>query len=221
MKIQTESLEWPAGWARTPTYRRKPSRFGDFSFSRCREDLLAELRRFGATRVVLGMDVPVRLDGLPYSRAAEPEDPGVAVRFMFQGKPRVIACDAYHRVRDNMRAVAKTIEAMRAIERHGASQLLERAVAGFSALPPGGEPEPEPEPERPWWEVLKLPKMEGMEWAELNREHPYAAPMLRMAEVMYKQQVPQAHPDRGGSTKAMQELTRAIHQAREVLNGGR
>jgi len=32
----------------------------------------------------------------------------------------------YKRVEDNTRAIAKTIEAMRAIERHGASQLLER-----------------------------------------------------------------------------------------------
>jgi cytochrome c5 len=50
----------------------------------------------------------------------------------------VIACDSYSTVRANMRAVGATVEALRAIQRHGATSLLERAFTGFAALPPKG-----------------------------------------------------------------------------------
>lgn len=46
-----------------------------------------------------------------------------------------MAIDQYTRVADNLAAIAATLYAMRAIERHGGAEILERAFTGFTALP--------------------------------------------------------------------------------------
>ena len=52
----------------------------------------------------------------------------------------VLACDLFNEVRLNMHAIGLTVEAMRQIERCGASSMLERAFRGFmAALPAKGE----------------------------------------------------------------------------------
>lgn len=52
----------------------------------------------------------------------------------------VLACDLFREVRLNMHAIGLTVEAMRQIERCGASSMLERAFRGFmAALPAKGE----------------------------------------------------------------------------------
>ena len=217
-------LAWPETWARTPHHKRKRSPFGDFSFARNRDEVLDELRRMRASRVLLSSNLPLRQDGLPYAnggnRNEARQDPGVAVHFTWRGKPYVIACDYYQRVEDNTRALSKSIEAMRAIERHGATQILERAVAGFTALPPGASGEPE-EVRRPWWEVLGVPKLDGFEFEEIANDpnHEMRPPILRLAEMMFKSKVKEAHPDRGGSPEAMRDLNVAIREARSVLEG--
>lgn len=212
-------LSWPETWARTPGYRRKRSRFSNSNFGRIRDELLAELKRLGAQRIVLSTGIPLRNDGLPYANRSEGDDPGAAVYFTWRGKPFVIACDSYMRTWENVRAVSKTIEAMRAIERHGATQLLERAVSGFSALPPGEGAAADEPPPKPWWEVLGIPKMDGVEFGELSDDprHPMRMPMLKMAEAMFKVKVQEHHPDRGGSASMMRDLNRAIREARTVL----
>jgi hypothetical protein len=219
MQIKTERLIWPEHWPRTRPGSRRQARFGQFSFGRSRDDLVAELRRLGASHVTLCCDVPVRHDGLPYANSSEPADPGIAVRFHWRGKPYEIACDSYTRARDNLRAVAKTVEAMRAIERHGASQLLERALSSFTALPPGKDGVSQP-PRRPWWEVLGLPTFEGMTFHEIagDPKHALRVHLLKLAEVIYRDKIRSAHPDKGGSPEEMIALNLAIQQAREALS---
>jgi len=46
-----------------------------------------------------------------------------------------MAIDIYDTVAGNLAAVAATLDAMRAIERHGGAQILKRAFQGFKALP--------------------------------------------------------------------------------------
>src|SRR5260370_12455992 len=46
-----------------------------------------------------------------------------------------MAIARYARVADNLAAIAATLDAMRAIERHGGGSILERAFIGFAALP--------------------------------------------------------------------------------------
>jgi hypothetical protein len=133
--VEAHPLHWPVGWPRVK--RRERARF-DASFSRARDDLFSQLRLLGARYIVLSTNIPLRRDGRPYANQPEPNDPGVAVYFEHDGKQMTFACDRWDRVRDNIRAVGKTIEAIRGIERWGASDMMERAFSAFEALPAPG-----------------------------------------------------------------------------------
>lgn len=155
-------LTWPEGWKRTQPGHRSRAKFGkglrqyssqpgggswlqksNLSVTDGTTRILQELSRLGVDRqdVVISTMVKLRLDGLPRSGEREPEDPGVAVYWVERGSkaPRCMAIDQYDRVADNLAAVAATIEAMRAIERHGGAEILNRAFTGFTALPAPGK----------------------------------------------------------------------------------
>lgn len=183
-------LAWPDAWPRSK--RRERSRF-DVTFANARCDLATELDRFGARYPLLSTNVELRLDGQPYANRAEPSDPGVAVYFEHNGKQKVFACDKWDRVKDNMRAITKTIEAFRGIDRWGAGQMLERAFTAFDALPApmaSGYI-------KPWWEVLGC------------SEH---AP-IPVRKAAYREAAKAAHPDNGGNHELMADVNRAKGEA--------
>ena len=66
---------------------------------------------------------------------------------MLKGHPMAMACDAFTKVAQNITALAKHIEATRAIERYGVATAAETLQA-FQALPP-----PE-KPRTPWHKVF-------------------------------------------------------------------
>lgn len=106
-------------------------------------------RMRGARGFVLSTNIELRRDGLPYSNRRAPEDPGAAFYFQLNGEPICVACDAWDRVPDNIRAIAKTLDAMRGLERWGCSDMMKRAYTGFKALPSGGDV-------NRWWEILEV-----------------------------------------------------------------
>lgn len=209
--ISAHPLSWPVGWKRTPVGWRRAGKFGrarkqklDGSYESPRpvtlaeavDRALAELQRMGIDRqdVVISTNVRLRLDGLPRSGEPEPDDPGAAVYWQEPvGAPRVMAIDQYTKVADNLAAIAATLDAMRAIERHGGATILERAFTGFVALPaPKGSD---------WWAVL------GCE--------PTAT--LEQARVAYRKAASAAHPDRpGGSEDQMARVNAAWERAQEA-----
>ena len=183
-------LAWPEGWPRTKTGRRS-SRY-EVGFTVARDHLLRELRRSGASGVVLSPNIPLRRDGLPYADWREPDDPGIAVYWHDRrNSARVIACDVWRTVRENLRAVGLTLESLRQIERSGASELLERAFSGFARLP-------ETTQARDCWTVLGLPPGTSRE----------------QVTARYRELAGTLHPDRGGTHAAMIELNQAYDQAR-------
>src|SRR3712207_4585454 len=103
--------DWPLGWQRT--LFRKPSKFKPSTFLQAREALLAELARIRATDVVVSTNVPLRKDGTPASAKLLDNDPGVAVYFRLNGQERVIPCDRWKSVADNLHAVTLWLEAQR------------------------------------------------------------------------------------------------------------
>jgi len=153
-------------------------------------------------RVIVSTNIEPRLDGLPRS-GKEASDPGVAVYWstIQNPKQKCMAVDRYINVADNIAAVAATLEAMRAIERHGGAEVLERAFLGFQALPAPTSAG------RPWPEVLDGPdaSVPKFRWT------------LEYAEDRYRLLAKTRHPDNGGSDAVMAELNAAIAQAREVL----
>lgn len=184
-------LTWPTNRPRTPVSQRKAGKFRAV-FSQARDELLEELARLGARKAILSSDAPMRRDGLPYADA-DPSDPACAVYFERAGRPYVIACDTYTELRANVRAVSATIQALRAIERHGSSALLEQAFTGFVALPPARAAEPS------WWEALGVSP--GATVEEIEAAH--------------RQLAFEAHPDRGGDAARMAQINRARDVALE------
>lgn len=144
--IQAYPLQWPPGWKRTERFRRVAARFSRngrvLTVNDGVERVLAELARLGIHRddIVISSNLPTRLDGLPRSDARRPEDTGAAVYWRTANQkstkaPKCMAIDRYTLVEDNLAAIAATLEAMRAIERHGGAEILDRAFTGFVALP--------------------------------------------------------------------------------------
>lgn len=190
MKIEgavSYPLHWPAGWPRTKTPGR--SRF-DGTFAKIRNELWEEIGRIGGRYPVMSTNIPLKRDGMPYAGQKEPGDPGVAVYFERRGRLMVFACDKWDRVQDNMRAIQRTIEAMRDIERWGASEMMERAFQAFEALPLFDGPP-----------IL-------FETMIFGGEHDQYQERCSTWE-----QARKAHPDAGGSDHAMAELNRARAEA--------
>lgn len=142
-------LSWPQGWTRAKLQRA--SKF-KATGSKAHKFLMAELNRLGASGVVVSTNVPLKADGT-MRLDREPLDPGVAVYFQRNGKQVVFACDQYEDMAENLQAIAKTIEAMRGIERWGAGEMMDRAFSGFKGLPDQASDGED------CWKVLDLPPM--------------------------------------------------------------
>ncbi len=211
MKREPFPLQWPEGWERTKASNRQRSRFGhagQVGFAQARGDLLTELDRLRATFIVLTSDLPMRGDGLPYANGRA-DDPGIAVWFVLHGQERVFACDKWRSHAENMVAIAKSIDALRGLDRWGAGDVVTRAFAGFAALPPGSGDEyvPAPPKQRPWREVI------GGVWpAGLN-----GLELLAIAKARHRERIMICHPDRGGDAELAAELNVAMSEAETEL----
>jgi hypothetical protein len=188
--VEAYPLSWPEGWPRTelPGFSKFKT-----ATDKARKKLLAEVSLMGGSSTIISSNVPLRTDG--QMRAdREPVDAGVAVYFQRNEKGMVFACDRYDFVRDNLHALALTIEALRGIERWGASEMMERAFSGFKQLNAENEGDS-------WWGILQI------------------EPSATIAEIetSYKRLAKFAHPDQpGGSHFAMGALNVARDQALNV-----
>lgn len=183
-------LVWPPGWRRADQWQRKRAQFKSdrnrvsisVAIGRIAHELEL-LAKVTGEDLLISTNVRTRLDGLPRSDQAEPGDPGAAVYWRVGKVQRCMAVDLYDRVADNLAAIAATLEAMRAIERHGGAAILDRAFTGFIALPA---------PEQ-WFQVL------GVGAAATRAEIESAHGRLAMKH----------HPDRGGDTSTMARINTA------------
>jgi hypothetical protein len=194
-------LSWPSAWPRTHPQHRVTARF--FTVRRLEygvqqnrgvpipeaiKRVLAELDRFDAVDAVISTNLMLRRDGLPLADQRAPADPGAAVYWTDEARRRnVMAIDIYNAVTDNLAAIAATLDAMRAIERHGGAQVLERAFTGFAAIAP---------PAR-WFSILGVP--------------PDASP--DEINAAFRSLAAKHHPDRGGSHARFAEISAARDQA--------
>lgn len=193
-------LSWPDGWKRKQSSFRTSAQFKKYqqrlSVADAVQRLLRELDLMGIPdwNVIISTNVPLRLDGMPRSDK-EPVDPGAAVYWKKSDRQpmRCMAIDRYTRVADNLAAIAATLEAMRAIERHGGGTILERAFLGFAALPERAT--------QHWREVLGI---EG-------------TPTLSKIEDRFRALAQVHHPDKGGDRNKFEEIVQARDAARLEL----
>lgn len=213
---QPYPLQWPAGWARTPPEKRERALFR-VSLAEGIQDLLYELRLMLAAGVVITSDLPTTSKGLPYA-SGKCDDPGVAVWCVINRQERVFACDRWTTPAANLRAIGKTVEALRGIENWGAADMVTRAFSGFAALPPGGE-EMAPNPastKRPWRDVLGLSG--AMSSLGRNSTPAYLAKARAYVKEAYREAIVIAHPDAGGSHERAAELGEALAAAEAEIS---
>lgn len=198
-------LAWPDNTPRTPMDKRERARFEEKPLGYARDCLVSELRRLGSSYVVISTNLPVRNDGLPYASAREPDDTGVCAWFDLDGVQKSMACDRWVRLVDNVWALAKTIEAMRGIERWGTSEILKRAFQAFGALPPAPS-----ERTADWRDVFVLP-------GYLRTNGVPKSVLAGFVKDAYRALAQKAHPDHGGSDEEMQRLNAAYEAAKLEL----
>jgi DnaJ-domain-containing protein 1 len=188
-------LSWPVGWPRTrhPTRARFGAKGRGETLYVARSRLQEELRRLGATGMVISSNIPIRNDGLPYSNVREPADHGVAVYFQIKGEPRVLAVDKWDRASDNLVAIALHVEAIRGQLRWGVGS-VEQAFGGYKALPAVGAP-------TDWRLVLGVTN--GASWDDVRRRR--------------RELLEQHHPDRGGDAGRAAAINEAFSQAEREL----
>ncbi len=193
---QAYPLSWPSAWPRWKAYRNS-SRFERKSMERGAKEVYLQLGRLGVGdyNVVISTNVELRRDGIPYSNAKPPTDPGAAVYFKLKGKPQVLACDKWKTVEENLWAIAMHIDAIRSQDRWGVGS-IEQAFAGYTALPAPGE-----SAAATWYQVLGVA---------------HDAP-FDVAKEAYLKEAKLCHPDlNGGSSSTMQRLNAAWDQARKA-----
>lgn len=190
-------LQWPTQWPRTPEHQREYGNLNKMPSGKIRLDLNRELRMLDADNVVISSNVAVRRDGLPYANQKRPDDPGVVLYFTRNGNEVCIPCDRWMTVDANLRAIGKTVEAIRGMERWGAGDLVDAAFSGITnkALP--ANVVITPYQKRAWYEVL-----------DVSQSAPRA-----VIDAAYRALLKQRHPDVGGSTEEFLELQSAYKEA--------
>ncbi|WP_435744973.1 hypothetical protein [Nocardioides sp. SYSU DS0663] len=130
-------------WLR-PDSEREYSRF-DTTWPKTQALLAREVDALGGRDLVIEVDVPergIRLDG-QLRADAKAASPAVVVAFESKHGPMLYRCDRFVARwsgqidwQHNVRAIALTLEALRAVDRYGATETGQQ-YAGFKALPAG------------------------------------------------------------------------------------
>lgn len=135
---------WPNNVPATPYAKRKRSPFRSTWLSTL-SDLDRELVEAHAHNVVVEIDAPaseIRRDGMPRADART-RGPGVIISYekrwirnreLVKVERFVFPCDTFHDWQDNVRAIAKTLEALRAVDRYGVTRDGQQ-FASFKSIP--------------------------------------------------------------------------------------
>jgi hypothetical protein len=183
----TTPLSWPIG--RPRTQRPTVSQFATTG-PRALKHLAQQVHLLGGKHLVVSSNLPVtRYTEEPKWSAKVPTDGGVAVYFELEGEEVCFACDRWYYVEENVRAIGKTLEALRGINRWGTDDMVRASFQGFAALPETTG--------RPWWEVLGV-------------DPDAARPVIDAA---YRRKLKQTHPDIGGDRELFDEVQEAYRVA--------
>jgi hypothetical protein len=186
-------LTWPDGLPRTERHQKSQFKTG---LSTALKNVQESLRLFGVdtdkpvTDIILSSNV----GGLDFG---QPDDPGVAAWFTWDGQQRCVAVDRYPKAEDNLQAIHHVLEARRTEMRHGGLHIVRQTFKGFTALPA-------PPGKKSWREVLRFP--------------PHATPTPAEVDEKYRALAKQLHPDTDkGDHDKMAELNAARAEARRAL----
>ncbi len=204
-------------WPCQPARSRRPSPFRA-GYVQTLDLLETELQHLRARSIVIqaGFTLKdIRNDGWPKS-GARPNQPGVILSFDSRNGPLMFPCDTYTDWQANLRAIALSLEALRAVDRYGVTRQAEQ-YRGWSALPPAATTDP-PSSGDGFASADQaagvIAEASGLNLPELQRM------ILRYPEHLeeaYRRAAQRLHPDAGGSheqfirLQAAAELVRAEH----------
>lgn len=184
--------EWPG----TPTwsYQQKSAPFRA-PYARTLDLLETELGHLRAKEILIQAYLKredIRNDGWPRS-SARPSKPGIILTFeVLKGKNRItmsFPCDRFNDWEDNLRAIAKSLEALRMVDRYGVTRNNEQ-YRGFAALP-----EADPNTQRNA-AITFMSRLTG--WSETQ--------IVNDPQGAYRLAARATHPDHGGSAGAFVRL---------------
>lgn len=166
--------------------------------------LRAELRHLGAKNILVQVDMgpsQIRLDGYPRADARA-RGPGVILTFESKFGPLSYPCDTFTSWEANIRAIAMSLENLRAVDRYGVTKRGEQ-YTGWKKLGSGAV------------RVAMTTDQAAEFIAHLTVWRPDALlhdpESYRMA---YRQAATKLHPDVGGTTEEFQRL----QEAKRVLD---
>ncbi len=203
-EITRNPLCWPNNVPRTAPHLRGRPGFKDRSLAVASFWVRAEINRLNNDpwncvneTVIISSNLRLKQDGFPMGNQGEPADTGIAVyfplRFKRNGKvierPVVLTCDKWAKTSWNLYAIGKDIEAQRARDRWGATN-IEQAYRGYLAIREncGG---------KSWWELLNVKSTASEEQIK---------DAYRALTKIY-------HPDAGGDVVQWNQLQEAYDQA--------
>lgn len=179
-------LTWPSSWPRTEFARRETSRMKS-TLPAALKNLRSEINLLGGKNLILSSNATLGND--------RPAESGVCAYFIRDGENVAIPCDRWKTLAENIQAIAKTVEALRGIERWGAKHMVKAAFRGFAALP-------EKSSSRTFYDVL------GLQTGPLT---------ISALNAAFRTRAKLCHPDHGGSDAQMAEINEAYDQAMKSI----
>jgi hypothetical protein len=189
-------IDWPAEFERTPAGERTRNNRFDTSLRQSIDDLADELERVGVDdwRLSTGAEHQKQNPRYPYANAS-PDDPGAVVRWSMDGEQYAVACDAYSRLRDNVRTLFLYIREKRKMEDRPV--MTGESEFANARLPPGdGETD-----------AVVAGSASRQKPHEVLGVAPDAADTVVKAAA--RAMKADTHPDNGGSTEAFQRVVKA------------
>lgn len=176
-------LEWPQQFPRTK--HREAGRFNTH-FSVALGNVHNALYRFAKDSGKEIDNLRVSCNVTPSIR--RPDDPGIAIWFLWEGMQVCLPIDRYTLVSQNLQSAYHVIQARRAEIRHGSLELVRCSFKGYLlATAPGEE----------WWRVLGVSKRASTE--EIKKA--------------YHRLASENHPDKGGNDDMMAKINNAFQEA--------
>jgi hypothetical protein len=192
--------QWPG--KRTDAWKRKDATFRA-SYPRTLDLLEYELGKLGAQDVVIQVEdltlADIRNDGWPRGgKTYNPDKPGVVLSFASKKGPLALPCDRYRDWQDNLRAIALSLEALRAVDRYGVTQSNEQ----YRGWTPLADPKSANGKMTRDEAARFLAALLNMSPEALLRDKNSVASAVRVARV-------NNHPDRGGSHETFVKIGQA------------
>jgi hypothetical protein len=198
--------KWPgkptAGWARKP---------GSFKAGwQSTLDLLErELNHLNAKDISIeGFFFPkdIRNDGWPKS-SARPTQPGVVLSFSTKKGQITMPCDRYTGWESNLRAIALTLEHLRAVERYGVTTEEQEQYTGWLELPAASAVDEKTELAN----ILIHHASVGYVPSQVTNDQ-------RLFDSTWREAARRTHPDTGGNSNDFQRVMNARERLKELNN---